>query len=35
MKTLIKPIVIHLYCRGWITKFVTARVFAHINLRRA
>ena len=35
MKTIIKRIVIQLYCCGWISKFTTARVFARLNLRRA
>lgn len=34
MKTLIKRIVIHLYCRGCISAITTARVFSRLNLRR-
>lgn len=35
MKTVIKRIVIHLYCRNAISATTTARVFARLNLRGA
>lgn len=35
MKSLIKRIVIHLYCRGLLTMAATSRLFARFNLRSA
>jgi hypothetical protein len=35
MKTLIKRIVIHLYCREWIAGATVARLFQRYNLWRA
>jgi len=35
MRTVIKRIVIHLYCRDWISATTTARLFSRLNLRRA
>jgi hypothetical protein len=35
MKTVLKRIVIHLYCRDWISATTTARLFTRLSLRRA
>lgn len=35
MKTLIKRIVIHLYCHGRLSAAATARLFSRLNLRGA
>lgn len=35
MKTLLKRIVIHLYCHGRLSATTTARLFSRLNLRRA
>lgn len=35
MKTVIKRIVIHLYCREWIASATVSRLFKRFNLRSA